>query len=796
MPPAGEPPRKMLDRETNRGELPRLPRGARVAGLIAGAVVFGGLPLEGAVTVVLPRGAPAIQWLAAREVRRYVFLRTGEVPVIGEAVTPGERAIVLETDPNLGAGAFSLSSDGPVTRIVGGDDQGVLYGAYRYAEKTGVRFDLRGDVVPDERLREWPVVNETGRPLFALRGVNPWGSHPFGIDAWSADDYKAVITQLAKLRMNFLGVHCYPEGHPYAEPTVWHGLPDDVEAEGKVRESYPTRYYNTLLTPAWGNYRPRKTGEYGFGGAQLFDDDAWTPEVFRGHGPLPATAADCNAVFNRMGAQFNDAFTFARRIGVKTCVGTEAPLTIPAAVVRRVAHVKQAHPARVRQVYEGTFRRIMACHPLDYYWIWTPEGWTWQDNDREQYAATAEDIRLAIEARRNVNAPFRIATAGWVLGPAHDRAAFDHDMPADIPLSAISRDLGATEVDPAFARISGREKWAIPWLESDGRQGLAGLQLWAGRMRRDAFDARRHGCTGLMGLHWRTEILAPNISALAQAAWDQGWERGMATADLQAGQPLPRSLPTDDFYADWAQANFGLTEAGKVFAALDGKVPQVCGDGCPAGDLSPVATPWAAIAPQFSFVDEFERLREQVRGPGNLARFDFWSHTFCHLRSLARLRCALATGEAREITEHYATAYRHLLATVNSPGALAMVVNMENHPGWGPAIAAQVRQPWPQAYSGPPRLIVPTVRSVATKGESITLKIIALAAAPVDAVTVRWRPLGRGEWRTVAAKHQARSTWVAELPAATEDFEYHIISGDLIWPVTAPQMNQTVVVLE
>ena len=36
--------------------------------------------------------------------------------------------------------------------IVGGDEIGTLYGAYRFAEKLGIRFGLDGDVVPDEPL--------------------------------------------------------------------------------------------------------------------------------------------------------------------------------------------------------------------------------------------------------------------------------------------------------------------------------------------------------------------------------------------------------------------------------------------------------------------------------------------------------------------------------------------------------------------------------------------------------------------------------------------------------------------
>ena len=54
-----------------------------------------------------------------------------------------------------------------------------------------------------------------------------------------------------------------------------------------------------------------------------------------------------------------------------------------------------------------------------------------------------------MEALTNVNAPFQLATAGWVLGPSHDRAAFHCDLPNNIPMSAISRNTGAVEVDPS-----------------------------------------------------------------------------------------------------------------------------------------------------------------------------------------------------------------------------------------------------------------------------------------------------------------------------------------------------------
>lgn len=163
--------------------------------------------------VVCPADALANVKLAAKEVRRYVYLRTGRFLPIAEA----GKGIALKVDPALTAQQYRLKSDGSSLTISGGSDIGVLYGAYAFAEKLGVRFYLHGDVIPDEKIPfAIPPLDETRAPLFALRGVNPWGSHPFGFDAWSADDYKALITQIAKMRMNFIGMHCYPEGHPYA----------------------------------------------------------------------------------------------------------------------------------------------------------------------------------------------------------------------------------------------------------------------------------------------------------------------------------------------------------------------------------------------------------------------------------------------------------------------------------------------------------------------------------------------------------------------------------------------------
>jgi hypothetical protein len=182
-----------------------------LASLLAMTLIVG--TAQGAVDIqTAPNGSP-LEELAAKEVTRYLYLRTGVLPA--KLAEQGTIVVVNKdssavTDASVRTAARDLESQQFVLKttivggkktwwIVGGDDVGTLYGAYRIAEKLGVRFYLHGDVIPDQRLAKIPDIDETGKPLFGLRGVNPWGSHPFGFDAWGTDDYKAIFTQLAKM---------------------------------------------------------------------------------------------------------------------------------------------------------------------------------------------------------------------------------------------------------------------------------------------------------------------------------------------------------------------------------------------------------------------------------------------------------------------------------------------------------------------------------------------------------------------------------------------------------------------
>lgn len=521
-----------------------------------------------AVEIFTSPDATPLEGFAAREVRRYTWLASGELlplrtatrlPYTDDCLVVGrvESTLVrtlLGNPPASGSDdhrLLTLHAQGrKVLVLAGSTEVSTLYAAYRWAERLGIRFYLHGDVIPDgRRPLVLPDLDESRRPLFALRGIQPFHDFPEGPDWWNRDDYRAVISQLPKLGMNFFALHTYPEGRPNAEPTVWIGPRRDHGPSGEVKAAYPASYQNTSRGN-WG-YRAKPTSAFSHGTAALFDRDAFGPEIMNDLCPEPTQDADQRAVFDRTAALLRDAFTHARRRGVKTCVGTETPLVIPRAVADRLrASGLDPHlPAIVQQLYEGIFSRAAAAYPLDFYWFWTPEGWTWEGTRDDQVRSTLSDLAAAIAAHSAVEAPFRLATCGWVLGPAQDRALFDKVLPKSVAVSCINREVGRTPVEPGFRDVQGRGKWAIPWLEDD--PALTAVQLWAGRMRRDAADAREYGCDGLLGIHWRTRVLGPAVAALAQAAWTQEpW-----LADLQRRRALPAE-PPDGFVIGGQSASF------------------------------------------------------------------------------------------------------------------------------------------------------------------------------------------------------------------------------------------------
>jgi len=826
--------------------------------------------------IIVTPEASETEMLAAKELRKYLYLRTNELlphsttnleAIAADAFIITSKNKILSANwltdslrtaiQNLGEQAYLITTIRPSKHkqllICGGSPVGALYGTYRFLETLGIRFYLHTDVIPDAKIElTIPEVNLEAKPIFSHRGIHPFHDFPEGPDWWNRDDYEAIIAQLPKMGMNFLGFHTYPEqkfgGWAKAEPMVWIGLKADIQNDGTVKSAYPVLHSHTQDS-TWG-YFAKKTSEFHFGAAQLFETDNFGADYMKTVSLWPHSPAENIRIFNEFGALFNDAFTLANRQGVKTCIGTETPLSIPENVKNqlRAQGIDPATDRAKRLVYEGIFTRIMKQHPLDYYWFWTPEFWTWQDVKPEQVQQIENDLRQAVTAQQNVEAPFTLATCGWVLGPPADRTQFDRFLPREMPFSCINREVGFSPVEPDFGRIQNRPKWQISWVEDD--PALISPQLWVGRIRKDALDAFNYGCTGLMGIHWRTQILAPNFSALARAGWELGdWQH-------QAHENS-RDLSCDDFYQDWARTSFGneaAPEIAALFTRLDGGPLYIRGQnermanlprtsdwaGTGPGGVKINPRPWEAVKADFAFVDEFVALANRIKGKGNQDRFDYWLNTFRYTRAMAEVGCLLGEWEQvikeinatndllvqreqvrtkllplrKQAAEKWGEMVTYLIMTVGTTGELGTIANLEMH-NLGQLqrlnlhdslLTAVLGESLPELafwkdYRGPSRLIVPTKRTLLEPGENLSLKVIILTNQPIESANLLWRPLSKGAFEKIPLQHLARSVNTVSLAADQingNDFEYYIEvqlnQERLVFPATAPAVNQAITV--
>jgi len=981
---------------------------------------FASQPLMSKYTIINPQPESKLTSLAALEIQRYIYQRTGDLFPIRNKVSETGNEIIILVDSLLAKQEYSLKTESRNNRkklkITDGSDIAVLYAAYNFAEELGIRFYLHNDVIPDQKINfKLPDLNINKKPLFNARGIQPFHDFQEGPDWWESDDYKAYFSQLAKLKMNFFGLHCYPEGSKGPEPLVWIGLEEDINDDGTVKHSYPSGWATTK-GGRWG-YGSEKTKNFAAGAGLIFETDVYGHSIMKDYDQLPKTPEDSNKIFNETAIFMSNIFDFAHGLNIKICLGTETPLTIPNDVKTRLKekNINPENTNTIRKLYEGMFTRIANHYPIDTYWLWTPEPWTWNAVPQKDVDKTITDIKIALAAYKNVGEPFQFATCGWVLGPPEDRTLFDKMLPVNSAISCINRKVGFDFVESGFANITNRPKWAIPWLEDD--PAMITPQFWAGRLQRDAADALAYGCTGLIGIHWRTKILAPNIAVLAAAAWNQkNWNKdfgkkyippksldkdfriggepaefknakivgtkdyekiyqsclwdvseynikvpnGIYDITLKFCEPhytekgkrifdvkiqnktyiekldvfekvgkntaldftfdkikindekivikfkrivefpfisaieikgmtadsnqikgesfekkincggnkfkdflaeLPeekdstikkrnRDLPADDFYKSWCLAQFGQEISEKLadfFISIDGnegdysknlreaRIPRpTVWFGGPGG-IKSNEKPWKEVQKDYAFVDEFAKMRPEIKSAGNIERFDYWLNNFKYLRTLGKLGCVrgeldkimkkidnLSIKKAIELRIKLARLWEEMmtyqLAVTDTSGAMGTIANLELHVRknthkptprflncYDQKLTEISGSPLPQEifptkkYLGKPRIIVPTKRSKIIANEKLKIKIIILDNKKAKEAALFWREIGDNKFNKIKLNHIARAVYSAKLPPLNKTIEYYIEAKTadekiIIWPATAPKLNQTVVV--
>ena len=467
----------------------------------------------------LPEKPTDVQTFAASELQKYIYQRTHRLLPIRTGSSASTPALRLATDTTLGPETYAISRENNSLTICGGSDIALLYGSYAYAEYLGVRFALHGDILPDTPFDRSLLDCPTGRhtPLFAIRGLLPFHDFPEGPDLWDEDMYKACLSQMVKMKMNFFSLHTYP----HVEPNVWIGQPGDVRADGTVTHSYPTTLANTARAGAWG-YSAMDTRTYSSGAATLFADSVYQSPLLDGASPWPRTPEQMNLIFDRTGQLFHNAFSLGRDLGIRFCVGVETPLSVPKEVADRLREQGRDPyaPETIADLYRGIFTRITRTHPIDYFWLWTPEEWTWGTPSDASIRNTIADVRIAREVLSNEFDSLGFGLSGWVLGPPDNRCLFDTILPSGDFLASLSRLCGQERLDLGYAQLPAqRKRVPVLWLEDD--PALTTPQFWVGRLRSDLAECHGIGCHGVIANFWRTGSIAPNLMAYAQACWEQ-----------------------------------------------------------------------------------------------------------------------------------------------------------------------------------------------------------------------------------------------------------------------------------
>ncbi|MHB1000614.1 MAG: alpha-glucuronidase family glycosyl hydrolase [Armatimonadota bacterium] len=502
-------------------------------------------------SIIIGANAPAKEQYAAKELQRYIYQLSGvqlpikddSAPVNGQAFivgTPGTNQLIKSA---VGSGMISVTPTDPgpegyvlkrtkiqnadVLFIAGSDDVGTLYGVYGLLDDYyGVGFYPGGDTLPGKRqLFYMPKVDERKSPRQKIRGVLPWTNFPQSATVYSYSDYKFIIDQMAKMRMNFLHIHNYngQSGHnEMFHNFTYDGITSKVWM-GTAKKGH------AWAGPGWD------INKYIFGAADLFDD-----YDFGSDGALHNKSLTNEDLFKKGSTLFQQVIAYAHSRGVKVGLGIELDLIMP--VYKTVPNNPEVVKARMDQI-------INDYPDLDYLLCFRSEIIAIEGQNVWQ------DVFDMVYKRIKTDAPnIRLAISGWGLAADHVK-----HLPADViaaPIAPYSAGFENGDIYP------GREYWGCPWLERDFNSSV---HYYPYNMHLSdtikGYANRAANMTGFTCLTWRlTDAVDAKMSYIAKAPWD-----------LQDKLDTSRTV-----YYDYAIKNYGRDAAPEITDIINENEPYAC----------------------------------------------------------------------------------------------------------------------------------------------------------------------------------------------------------------------------
>lgn len=484
-------------------------------------------------TVIIGERATDRERFAAAELRRYLYLATGERAEI--STEPGGRSDsptfflgTTESNPRLSALATEESFDIPTAHesytirttgdstaiaVIGGDPQGVVYGVYRLLEVGyGIRFYLGRDAVGPRRPFHLPDLNVAERPTVARRGLLPWHDFLCGPSGYSYEDFRRYLDQMLKMRMNTLVLHNYAGGYPgrdINEPFM------SFEYRGVGYDGYLD---TSVDNQRWG-LATTTADTMAFRAGDLMPYDVMASDAARLTRDQPESRHN---TFAKAKAMMRQIISYAKSRGIEIVLGTDFDL-VPLALVEAGCDPLEA---------ETLFARIddvVNTYPtLSYLQLYYSES---HQVTTEQ---AVEAYRLVRDYLGTVAPEVRLLTGSWFQ---EERFPGMHErLQDDVIFSSLMPHDMTVKPDWATMAAAGRRVWAVPWMEIDG--GLSEPQLAVARMSERLPELRAAGVDGVIGILWREQAVEMNVAYLADDCW----------------RPVGVARDPDQFYRDYARA--------------------------------------------------------------------------------------------------------------------------------------------------------------------------------------------------------------------------------------------------
>lgn len=430
--------------------------------------------------------------------------------------TPGPQGYILHTIKNGGCRTLL---------IAGADPCGLLYGVYGLLEDhLGVRFYMSGDVLPEKKIqRRLPIINETRTPKMYIRGFLPWTNFPQSATIYSWNDWRYIIDQAAKMRMNFILIHNYNGFCNHNE--MFHNF----EYNGYLSRGWmPTiKTGHGWECPGWD------INEYRFGASEIYDDYDFGADYGLHNETLT------NSQIKEKGETiFRRVIEYAHQRGVKIGLGLDIDVILPEYQVSADERgVITAQTTQLAREYPG----------LDYLFCFQSES----NKDSVFYAKWQRVFDGFYEDMKHLSPSTRIAVSGWGI-----TAKSVASLPKDVICAPISHYSATFESGSIYGE---REYWGCPWLERDWNSSQYYYPYNVNLSETiHSYEKAAVNMKGFYALTWRlTDAISPKLWYVSKAPWYKA-----------------EQLDTSEkVYQDFAASNYGQAVTRPITSIINQNEP-------------------------------------------------------------------------------------------------------------------------------------------------------------------------------------------------------------------------------